>query len=250
MSLNICTFNSYCIILGMNILNKLRLIYIVLSKIKLMQKQIFDINSRREAMSPVLGVVLMLFLTILLAGITISSVYGGGIASSLVNVPMALIEVEYVEGGMPNYPNYVRYEENFLYLKHMGGDPLPADSTQIVITGEGSSYEGVVPHGTRHYGQVFISYDNLLFDGKIPLYASRNADLSDGVWSAGEELVLNGDDSINGGVSSSVSVSINGIMKTSNNYGLKESNMATIKIFDSRSKRIIFESECLVVLAD
>ncbi|WP_164997764.1 type IV pilin N-terminal domain-containing protein [Methanolobus psychrotolerans] len=213
-----------------------------------MQKQILDINSRREAMSPVLGAVLMLFLTILLAGITISSVYGGGLVSSLTKAPMALIEVEYVEGGVPND---VSYDKNFLYLVHKGGDPLLADSTRVIISGEGSGYTGVAAHrGSFLYGELFISYDDLTINGKDSPYASNNPDILDGVWSAGEKLVLNGHDSPDGNVPSSVHVAVNGMTNTSDNYGLKEDRWITIKVFDKETQRIISESECLVCLAE
>jgi len=210
-------------------------------------KHILNFKYHAGGISPVMGVILMLFLTLLLAGITVSSVYGGNIALFSGKVPMASIELEYAVGGVPND---VKYEENFLCLMHKGGDPLLTDSTRIVISGEGSGYEGVVPSGTRHYGEVFISYDNLLFEGKKPVYASRNADISDGVWSAGETLVLNGHDSPDGSVSSSVHVAVNGMTNTSDNYGLKENKMVSIKIFDKHTQCIISEFECLVIQAE
>ncbi len=198
-------------------------------------------------MSPVIGILLMLMLTILLAGITVSAVYGGDGFSSLQKSPMASVEVECVEGGVPNA---VRYDENYIYLIHRSGDPLMTDSTKIVISGEGSAYAGVVPCGTRHYGDILISYNNLMFDGKITQFASRNPALSDGIWSAGEKIVLNGEDSINGSVCSSVSVGIDGITGTSNNYGLKRDSTITIKVFDVESDTIISESECIVMQAE
>ncbi|MDG6243112.1 MAG: type IV pilin N-terminal domain-containing protein [Methanolobus sp.] len=211
-----------------------------------MNKQIPMNERHNSAMSPIVGVVLMLFLTLLFAGITVSSVYGEDIAASLTKTPMAMIGVEFVEGGVPNA---VRYNENFLYLAHMGGDPLMTGDTKILISGQGSAYEGTVPHGRRHYGEVIISYDNLLYEGKRPEYASGNGDISDGVWSSGEKLVLNGYDSINGTVFSSVSVSINGIKDTSNNYGLKAGNIISIKVIDKNTDRIISECEHMVVPA-
>ncbi|WP_143072301.1 type IV pilin [Methanolobus profundi] len=213
-----------------------------------MEKQILDVWVNREAISPIIGVILMLLLTVLLAGITVSAVYGDDMVSSLKEAPMASIEVEHVDGGLPKYPTYVGYKKNFLYLDHMGGDPLPADSIRLIISGDGSSYSGVFGSGTTLYGDLIITYDDLMFEGKIPKYASRNPCLSDGVWSTGESLVLNGDDSINGTSASSVYVSINGITETSNNYGLEEDTWITVKIFDKDTQRIISESECYVSL--
>ncbi|ETA67876.1 Protein of unknown function (DUF1628) [Methanolobus tindarius DSM 2278] len=200
------------------------------------------------AMSPILGVVLMLLLTIVLAGITVSAVYSDEMLSSMKPTPVADIDVIYIEGGLPKYPHYVKYEENFIYVRHMGGEPLSLDSTKIVINGMGSAYEGVVPHGTLHTGAIFISYDDLYFDGKDFDYSSNNQVLSDGLWSTGEELILNGQDGISS--VSTVYVTINGVTNTSNNYGLKENTMITIKIFDIQTQRLIAESECQVTLAE
>jgi FlaG/FlaF family flagellin (archaellin) len=199
-----------------------------------------------HGVSPLIGVILMLFLTILFAGITVSVVYGDGFSSSLGKAPMAVIEVEDVVGGV-SYG--ISYGENYLYLIHKGGDPLFADSIKIIISGEGSSYEGVVPSGTKHYGNVLIIYDSLLFDGKLSQYASNNPDISDGVWSTGEKLVLNGKDSIDGSSSSSVFVSINEITDTANNYGLKEGNVVSIKVFDKNTDCLIAECSHKVTLA-
>ena len=199
------------------------------------------------AMSPILGVVLMLLLTIVLAGITVSAVYSDEMLSSMKPTPVADIDVIYIEGGVPDK---VSLKKNFICLQHMGGDSLELDSTMIIISGEGSSYTGVFGHGSKLYGNTVINYKNLMFDGKITKYASRNQNLLDGMWSAGENLILNGDDSINGTSASSVSVCTNGVTNTSNNYGLKENTMITIKIFDIQTQRLIAESECQVTLAE
>ncbi|MDK2833618.1 MAG: hypothetical protein PWP14_371 [Methanolobus sp.] len=181
----------------------------------------------------------MILLTILLAGITASVVYGKDYSTSLKPAPMAVIEVESVVGGVPDR---VRYEENFIVLTHRGGDSLQTDSTKILINGEGSSYTGAVTRGgVKRYGNLLAVYEDLEYEGKIPLYKKRNVDLSDGVWSAGEKLVLNGYDSINGTTASSVLVSINGMSNTSNNYGLKQNTIITIKVFDRESNKIIAE---------
>lgn len=217
----------------------------------LMNKQILNFRWHTGAVSPIIGAIMMLFLTILLAGITVSAVYGGDAALSLSQAPMALIEVEYVEGGVPNYPAYIRYEENFIYLIHMGGDSLQADSTRIIISGEGSSYTGVPSHGGFLLnGELSIIYDDITISGKDSPYASNNPDLLDGVWSTGERLVLNGQDSPGGSASSSVHVEVNGMTNTSDNYGLKEDSMVTIKIFDKESQCIISEFESVVTPAD
>jgi FlaG/FlaF family flagellin (archaellin) len=195
--------------------------------------------------SPILGVVLMLLLTIVLAGVTVSAVYSDDLTTSLSSAPMSGIKAE--SEGSIGY--HVGFAKNFIYLEHTGGEPLFIDSTKIIITGDGNSYTPVCIGGVGGYlnGDVFISYNNLLFDGKISAYASRNSALLDGVWSPGEKLILNGKDSIDGTSASSVSVSVNGNTNTSNNYGLKENSMITIKVFDIKTQRLISECECKVI---
>jgi len=206
----------------------------------------FTVLDYEAGTSPILGVVLMLFLTILLAGITVSAVYSDDLSTSLSSAPMAGIKAE-SEGSLV-YP--VNFSKSFLYLEHVGGDPLYVESTSIIITGEGKSYQGVVPTGTWHEGDITIIYENLMSAGKLAKYSANNPDLSDGIWSVGEKLILNGPDSINGGPSSTVLVHINGVTDTANNYGLKENSIVTIKVFDIQTQRLIAECECKVTPAE
>jgi FlaG/FlaF family flagellin (archaellin) len=231
----------------MNILASLRLIYIVAIKFPHVDCKKFSIIHDKCGMSPIMGVVLMVLLTIVLAGITVSAVYSDDIANSLSSAPFASIEVIHVEGGMPHQ---IRFDQNYLYIVHKGGDPLPAASTKIVITGEGSGHTRNFIGGMDLYGDVLISYDNLLFDGKESAYKSKNTDLSDGMWSVGEELILNGQDAINGGPSSTVSLSVNGFTNTSKNYGLKSGSTVTVKVFDIKTQLLIAECECEVTPAE
>ncbi|WP_292462938.1 type IV pilin [Methanolobus sp.] len=204
-----------------------------------------DISTNNTAISPVIGIVLLILLTLLLAGITVSSVYGKDYSSSLQPAPMAVIEVESVVGGVPyiGYPNGIGYEKNLIVFQHTSGSPLHTNSTYIIITGEGASTIGAWPHNTIPKGELFIRYENLEYGGKASQYASRNPDLSDGVWSAGERLLLNGKDSIGGNAASSVLVNIKGMSSTSDNYGLKEDSVITIKVFDRDTNKIIAEAK-------
>ncbi len=212
-------------------------------------------NIKRDtaAVSPVIGAILLILLTVLLAGITVSSVYGKDYSSSLRPAPMAVIGIESVTGGVPyiGYPYGIEYKKNFIVLTHISGDPLNTDSTYIIITGQGAStIIGTWPHYTIPKGEVYIRYEDLEYGGKESQYASRNADLSDGIWSAGEKVVLNGEDSTGGIVASSVLVSIKGISDTYNNYGLKQNSIITVKVFDRETNRIIAQAEHKVTPAE
>jgi hypothetical protein len=68
--------------------------------------------------------------------------------------------------------------------------------------------------------------------------------LSDGFWSVGETLRLNGDDGIR--YNSSVTVKIGAFEETANNYGLKEDSTVSIKIFDKNTDSLIAECDHIV----
>ncbi|WP_406660178.1 type IV pilin N-terminal domain-containing protein [Methanolobus sp. ZRKC3] len=194
-----------------------------------------------SAVSPLIGVIMMLFLTLLFAGITFSVVYDDGF-SSLNKAPMAFIEVKSVEGGVPDNARYI---DNYIILLHRSGEPLQADATQIIITGQGSAFTGTFFNGEKRYGDVFVNYADISFSGKENEYALENPAISDGLWSAGERLILNGGDGFTH--NTSVFVRVNGFENTSNNYGLKEGGDVTIKVFDRNTHTIIAECSHEVV---
>ncbi|WP_406656187.1 type IV pilin N-terminal domain-containing protein [Methanolobus sp. ZRKC2] len=200
-----------------------------------------------SAVSSVVGAIFMLILAVLLAVISFSVVYGNGFSSSLSKAPMSVIEVKSIEGGVPNK---VKFKENYIVLLHKGGESLQTGNTKIIITGEGSAYTGVFGSGgTTRFGDIFISYDDLTTNGKDSPYASRNPNLLDGTWSAGEELILNGYDSAVGSTPSSVHVTINCMTNTSDNYGLKDGSIVIVKVYDRKTNRLIAECEHYVELA-
>lgn len=202
-----------------------------------------------DAVTPVLGVILMVLLTVVLAGAVAATVVSNSSVSSLSSsTPVAMIEVEDAVGGVPNT---VQYKENYVTLEHRGGDSLNLDSTYIVLSGEGSSYVGKVGHGGfKAYGHVTAKYYDLTPEGSCITYLHNNPSIDDGLWSVGEVLVLNGDDSINGTDASTVHVSVDGYSDTSNNYGFRDATTVNVKIFDSLTDRIICEDIVTVKLAE
>ena len=83
-------------------------------------KKIFNNN---KAVSPVIGVVLMVAITVILAAAIGSSVFGQGTAES---APKANINAKIVNGDT-------------LVIEHLGGDTLVWDNTQIRFTYEDGS---------------------------------------------------------------------------------------------------------------
>ncbi|OPY21411.1 MAG: hypothetical protein A4E24_00585 [Methanomethylovorans sp. PtaU1.Bin093] len=196
-----------------------------------------------QGISPVVGTLLMLAITMLLIGITAVSL--AGVPNPLKKGLTADVELELIEGGIPNE---VRYKENLITLAHNGGDPLPLENIRIVIIGQGSSYTGVVAHGGRIVnGDVQVTYLDLCSTGKETHYAKRNSCIADGYWSAGEVIVLNGDDGL--GHNSTVSVQVGSITNTSNNFGLKKGTEIIVKIIESPSNRLISSCDAKVMAA-
>ena len=196
-----------------------------------------------QGISPVIGTLLMLIITMLLIGVTAVSL--GGIPNPLKKGLTANVEIEFVEGGVPNE---IRYRENFITLAHKGGDPLPLENIQIVIVGQGSSYKGVVAHGgTIVNGDVQVIYQDICPAGKDSHYATRNPCIADGYWSAGEVIVLNGDDGF--GHNSTVKVQVGSTTNTSNNFGFQKGTKVNIKIIENPSHRLISSCNTNVMAA-
>ncbi len=222
---------------------------------KVMRKPTF--RDSDNAVAPIFGAVLIVLLTFVLAVATVAAVYNDDaverINNAFAKTPTAVIEIEGMVGGVPNP---VHYHNINIKLRHKGGDSLAVDSTMIVLSGEGESHIGIVGvagvSSWMENGDTNVKYTNLAYSGKIneKYIKTNSAALDDGLWSTGEQLILNGDDSINGTDASSVFVSVNGISNTSNNYGFKSGTTVTIKIFDKTTQRIIAEGTAVVKPAE
>lgn len=216
------------------------------------------LRNNDDAVSPVFGAILMILLTFVLAGATVAAVYNDDaverISNSLTKTPTAVIEIEGIENIIPNPP----YHNIDTILQHKSGDSLALESTMIILSGEGSSYVNIVGQvgqtghvGGVEYGNIIVKYVDLTTTGKRSQYNTHNnPSFEDNLWSTGEQLILNGDDSINGSAASTVTVSVNGISNTSNNYGFDTGTTVTIKIFDKTTQRIIAEGTSIAKPAE
>jgi archaeal type IV pilus assembly protein PilA len=212
-----------------------------------------SLKSALEALTPVIGSILLLLITFALVGIVVSSVFNSSGDEAGFQPQMARITLESCKGGLfGTGPEAERatLEKNRIVLVHEGGSSLPLDSTSIRISGYGNSYRGIPGYGGATVtGNLSISYLNLNTTGKNPDYEARNrAVLKDGFWSAGEKLMLCGQDSSVSRIDSSVKVNVNGIGNTSDNYGFKAGSEITLKVIDSEGKNVIAEQTAVVKL--
>jgi flagellin-like protein len=120
-------------------------------------KKLFNNN---KAVSPVIGVVLMVAITVILAAAIGSSVFGQGPAESS---PKANINAKIVNG-------------NTLVIDHLGGDTLVWDNTQIRFTYEDGSIED----------DNTSTYDVLNVEGGVITHPSDENPDEDGQFSVGD----------------------------------------------------------------
>lgn len=218
---------------------------------KRIKSPLFSLKFASDAFTPVVGSILLLLITLALAGIIASTVFNfsGGEAGFMPQT--ARITLESCKGGLFGIgpmAERVALENNSIVLVHEGGSSLSLNSTSIRISGYGNSYKGIPGHGGGPIsGNISVSYLNLGKEGKNPNYEIRNrAVLKDSFWSAGEKLVLCGQDSTVSRIDSSVKVSVNGVGNTSDNYGFKAGSEINLKVIDAEGKTIIAEKTAVV----
>lgn len=220
-------------------------------------KQLFSLESASEAVTPIVGSLLMLLILFVLAGAATSIIFSTG-ESSNSQPPMAKITLESCEGGLSpkdssqlNDEDKANFQKNRIILLHEGGSSLLLDSTAIKISGDGNAYQGIVAKGGHFlYGSTEVTYKNLGLEEKNATYANQNdALLEDGLWSVGERLILHGRDSWKYD-NSSVKVSVNGDSNTSDNYGFKAGSEITVKVIDVKSSNVIAQQRAIVKHAD
>ncbi len=210
-----------------------------------------EANSGSEAFTPVIGSLMLLLITLALAG-TIVAVFDLSDDKAVFQASMAKITLESCEGGLYGFgpeAERARLEENRIVLLHEGGSSLPIDFVSITIFGYGNSYQGLPGHeGKSLKGNISIFYLDLNSRGKNSEYLARNGVvLEDGLWGAGEKLILYGNDSSVGSIDSSVKVSVDGADNTSDNYGFQTGSKITLKVIDREGRCVLSEQEVVVI---
>ncbi len=134
-----------------------------------------------EAVSQVIGAVLMVGLTVIMVSAIAVSVYGFSIPES---APQAKIVVVEAKGDIDEY-----LYKNFIVLRHKGGDALYENDTKIIVTGKGYAYTGAMPSGPAK--DMRATYENLNGDNYVESYDELIEGTS---WDAGETITLYGSD--------------------------------------------------------
>ncbi|WP_052712654.1 MULTISPECIES: type IV pilin [Methanosarcina] len=221
---------------------------------KIRAKEFFSSESVSDAVTPIIGSLLMLIVLVVLASVTAISFSNIANEGKSTQPLMARISLESCEGGLSstnfseiNDEETANFQKNRIVLLHKGGDSLPLDTISIKISGDGNAYQGIVTGGGHLlYGDTQVIYENLGSKEKNNTYANQNdALLKDGFWSVGERLTLHGRDRWKSDIST-VKVSVNGDSDTSNNYGFKAGSEITLKVIDIKSSNVIAEQKVIV----
>ena len=107
----------------------------------------------RKGVSPVVGVMLMLVVTVILAAVVSS--FGSGISGSLkTKAPTATFKVRVVK-NMPA-PGMPGYTLNYTEIVQIGGDPIPTEQLKIITVnpdayGDKKTMEVLPKSGNTHY---------------------------------------------------------------------------------------------------
>ena len=188
----------------------------------------------KNAVSSVIGTVLLVGMTVLMVSIIALSVFAFG-AFETETAPEARIMVVEANGDIDE-----ALYENKIVLKHKGGDMLPDNDTEIIITGRGYAYTGDDPHSMSAQ-DIQITYRDLTGDNYGGEHGNNLGEIVEGVtWDAGEQVELYGKDGRNIGL----------IMEQGNNvnskWKLEAGSMVSITIVHLPSNRVIAESQTTV----
>lgn len=163
-----------------------------------------NFRGREDAVSSVIGVVLLLGLTVVMVSIIALSVFAFGALQPQQPAPQAKIEVREARGNIANLTG------NEVVLIHKGGDNLYPDKVKIVIRGTGkealkSGGDGGI--GSAPTGSITITYNNLEGYNYVNYSGTRKDNyflghedlefakiIQGDVWTAGEKIVLYGAD--------------------------------------------------------
>ncbi len=136
-----------------------------------------------DGVSPVIGVVLMVGLTVIMVSAVAVSVFAFSIPES---GPHAKIVVVEARGDMDDEPLH----HSTIVLKHKGGDALNENNTKIIITGKGCAYTGYM--SSCLLKDMRATYGDLTGENYIESY---DGEIVDGTsWDAGETITLYGSD--------------------------------------------------------
>lgn len=204
-----------------------------------------------DAVSPIIGVTLMVGLTVIMSSVVAVSVFAFTVPESAPHAKIVIVEAK---GGLPS--KYGRegigFDDNTFLVKHKGGDSLRINDTKIIIRGYGQSYRpcfgcGYVPSASPHVDEIVVIYKDATTLLKDNSYKSNNPSIDDGFFSPGESILFSGEDRGDSNDDySGVVVFVREDGDNSNKYAFKNNTAVTITFLDIPSNQIIASTTAYV----
>lgn len=182
------------------------------------------LKGSEEAVSPVIGVVLMVGLTVVMGSVVAVSVLA---FTPPENAPQAKIVMVEAKGDIGDESLY----NNTVVLKHKGGDALNKNDTKIIITGRGYAYTGTDPEYTSAR-DLRVTYRDLTGDNDL---YGPNKKIVEGIsWDSGETITLYGRDGYSG------------INTVDSKWKLDDGTTVSVTIIDTTTNQVIAVSHATV----
>lgn len=204
--------------------------------------------SDNSAVSPVIGVMLMLVVTILIAAFV--SAFAGGAVDSASVAPSASFDVNILSGQGDAKDQYV------MLIKHLGGDSIPSGDLQIISYYTSADGKQVLSGSIGRTTQAIAAGQIAENAVKVPYLT----DLAKGA--PGEkgtnfgEFNFNAGDVISTGNSKGTAVALFGTLTTKANtvtadtykdYGFEKGSKVEVEIIHTPSQKSIFKKQVTVV---
>jgi len=204
--------------------------------------------SDNSAVSPVIGVMLMLVVTILIAAFV--SAFAGGAVDSASVAPSASFDVNILSGQGDTKDQYV------MLIKHLGGDSIPSGDLQIIsyyTSADGKQVlSGSIGRTTPAIaaGQIAESAVKIPYLADIAIGAPGEEGTNFGQYD------FNAGDVLSTGNSKGTAVALFGTLTsqvgtvnadTFKNYGFKKGSTVEVEIIHTPSQKSIFKKQVAVV---
>lgn len=193
-----------------------------------------NFKAGEDAVSQVIGVILMMGLTVIMISAVAVSVFAFSVPESAPHARIVVVEAK----GDTDQDLY----ENKITLRHKGGDCLFRNTTKIIISGKGYAYNtGSYPSPAPSARDIQVTYKditgkNYYHDGTD--FTSK--EMATGIsWDAGEQIELYGRDGINIG-------NHNQGNTVDKKWTLKAGSTVSVKIIDASTNQLITTSITIV----
>ena len=193
---------------------------------------------RNDAVSPVIGVMLMLVVTIIIAAFVAS--FAGTFGETAPKTPSAALDVKIVSDGGPDRDQYI------MLIEHLGGDPIQTKDMRVL------SYY-TPPNGTQTRGDVTSIKNAATIRGvkvKIPyLNDPTRGGQGDPKVDFGNFTFVSGDVLTSGttaGTGSKSGTSMLGFDITDSKYEFGPGSIVEVKIIHIPSQKTIYQGEVYV----